>query len=82
MIAWVKLAILIMQIVDKILDTVGEERLIKLGYDRAIADQSAAILKKTKAGKAILERVNAMSDAEVAAGLRGLEPSDDMRPGR
>jgi hypothetical protein len=52
----------------------NQDRLIQSGYDKAIAEASAAIMKNTAAGKAILEKVNAMSDDEVDAGLRGLEP--------
>ena len=42
--------------------------------DDEIAREAAEIMKKTSAGKAILEKVNALSDDDVDAQLRGLEP--------
>jgi hypothetical protein len=51
-----------------------QRELISEGYDKAIAEEAKAILQKTVAGKKMMERVNAMPDADVDAGLRGLEP--------
>ena len=71
---WVSLALALLKFVNAIMTWARERELISKGYDQAIAEQSAAILKKTEAGKAILERVNALSDDDVDAELRGLEP--------
>ena len=71
---WVSLALALLKFVNLIMTWARESELISKGYDQAIAEQSAAILKKTEAGKAILERVNALSDDDVDAELRGLEP--------
>lgn len=70
----IKLAILVMQFIGKMFDKWRDKGLIDQGYDKAIAEAAQSILVKTTAGKAIMEKVNAMSDAEVDAGLRGLEP--------
>jgi hypothetical protein len=71
---WVSLALALLKFVNAIMTWARERELISEGYDRAIAEQAASILKKTEAGKAILERVNALSDDDVDAELRGLEP--------
>jgi hypothetical protein len=51
-----------------------ERELISQGQDEVIAEVTRSIFEKTTAGKAIMERVNGLSDEEVDAGLRGLEP--------
>lgn len=71
---WLSLALALLKLVNSIILWARERELISEGYDKAIAEQAAAILKKTEAGKAILERVNALSDDDVDAELRGLEP--------
>lgn len=71
---WVSLALTLLKIVSTIMTWARERELISEGYDRAIAETTQAIFVKTTAGKAIMEKVNAMSDAEVDAGLHGLEP--------
>lgn len=44
------------------------------GADAEIAKVSAEVLRKTQAGKAMMEKVDAMDEQGVDAGLRGLEP--------
>jgi hypothetical protein len=72
--SWVSLALALLRFVSSLLTWARERELISEGYDKAIAEQSAAILRKTDAGKKILEKVNAMSPSEVDSGLRDLEP--------
>jgi len=72
--SWLSLALALLKLVNSIMTWARERELVSEGYDKAIAEQSAEILKKTSAGKAILERVNALSDDDVDAELRGLEP--------
>lgn len=71
---WVSLALTLLKIAASIITWARERELISQGYDQAIAEQSQAILAKTVAGKAIMEKVNALSDDDVDAALRGLEP--------
>ena len=71
---WVSLALALLRFVNGIMNWARERELISQGYDEAIAEVTQSILVKTTAGKAIMEKVNAMSDAEVDAGLRKLEP--------
>lgn len=72
--SWISLALSLLKLVNMIMGYVRERELISKGYDQAIAEVTQSIMLKTAAGKAIMEKVNAMSDAEVDAGLRGLEP--------
>jgi hypothetical protein len=72
--SWISLALALLKFVNQIMNYARERELISQGHDQAIAEVSQEILRKTDAGKAILEKVNRMSDAEVDAGLRGLEP--------
>lgn len=71
---WLSLALTLLKVVNQIMMMVRERELIDKGYDKAIAEVTQSILEKTAAGKAILEKVNGMSDADVDAGLRDLEP--------
>jgi hypothetical protein len=73
-VSWISLALALLKFVNAIMTYARERELISKGYDQAIAEVTQSILVKTDAGKAIMEKVNAMSDAEVDAGLRGLEP--------
>mgnify|MGYP007100060502 CR=1 FL=1 len=72
--SWVSLALALLKFVNSVMTWARERELISEGYDRAIAEVSQSILVKTTAGKAIMDKVNRMSDAEVDDGLRGLEP--------
>ena len=74
MISWVSLALALLKIVTPILTWARQRELISEGYDEAIARETQAILAQTAVGKKMMEKVNAMSDAEVDAGLRSLEP--------
>lgn len=74
MLSWISFALALLKLVNGIMAWARERELISEGYDQAIAEVTQSILVKTTAGKAIMEKVNAMSDAEVDAGLRGLEP--------
>lgn len=72
--SWLSLVLSLLKLVNMIMGYMRERELIDKGYDQAIAEVLQSILIKTAAGKAIMEKVNRMSDAEVDAGLRGLEP--------
>jgi hypothetical protein len=74
MFTWAEIVLLILKIVNAIMGEIGNQRQFQAGEDAEIAKISASILAKTAAGKAILEKVNALSDADVDAQLRGLEP--------
>jgi hypothetical protein len=74
MFTWGSIILAALKFINAIMGAVNREKWMQAGADAEIAKISAAILQKTEAGKKIMERVNAMSDAEVDAGLRDLEP--------
>ena len=74
MITWAEIALLVLKIADAIMGQINNQKQFQAGTDAEIAKVSAAILAKTMVGKAIMEKVNALSDTDVDAGLRGLEP--------
>lgn len=74
MLTWASLALALLQAVNAIMDYVNAGQAKQAGTDAEIAKVSASILAKTAAGKAILEKVNALSDSDVDAQLIGLEP--------
>ena len=76
MLTWASLALAILKVINAFMNYFNQEKLIQSGYDKAIADVSAAILQKTAAGKAILEKVNNMSELQVDDELHNLEPGD------
>jgi len=69
-----EIVLLVLKIANAIMSEVHDSKAFQAGTDAEIAKVSAAILRKTQAGKAIMEKVDAMSDKDVDAGLRGLEP--------
>jgi hypothetical protein len=73
-ITWAEIILLLLKVVNAIMGEVNDQRQFHAGADAEIAKISAAILQKTTAGKAMMEKVNAMSDKEVDDGLRDLEP--------
>jgi hypothetical protein len=74
MFTWGSIILAALKLINAIMGAVNREKWMQAGADAEIAKISAAILQKTTAGKAMMEKVNAMSDAEVDDGLRGLEP--------
>jgi hypothetical protein len=64
----------LLKLVNLLVDVAQQNKWMKAGADAEIAKTSAAILAKTAAGKAIMEKVNALSDSDVDIALRGLEP--------
>lgn len=52
---WLRVGLALLQIVNKILDYTAAERARQEGRDEEIARESAAILKKTEAGKRYLD---------------------------
>lgn len=74
MLKWVSLALALLKFVNGIISWAREREMITDAYDKAFADVAQAILRKTDAGKKIMERVDAMSADQVDAGLRDLEP--------
>ena len=74
MFTWASIILAALKLINEIMGAVNREKWMQAGADAEIAKISAAILQKTVAGKKMMERVNALSDAEVDDALRGLEP--------
>jgi hypothetical protein len=72
--SWLSLALTLLKVVNQIMMWARERELVSKGYDKAIAEVTQSILAKTTEGKAIMEKINRMTDAEVDDGLRDLEP--------
>jgi len=68
------LALAVLKLVNFIMGFVDRQQLMEAGRQEEIAKEALAIVGKTAAGKAIMEKVNAMSPDDVDAGLVGLEP--------
>ena len=76
MFTWAEVALLFLKLANMFLAQINSATLIKAGTDAEIARASASILLKTKAAKAIMEEVSAMSGDHVDLLLRQLEPGD------
>lgn len=74
MFTWASIILAVLQAVNAVMDFVNTEKAQQAGTDAEIAKVSAAILAKTQAGKAIMEKVNALSNDDVDNQLIGLEP--------
>lgn len=72
--SWISLILTILKVVNNLMDYVNREKLMKAGADAEIAKVSAAILKKTEAGKKIWEKIDAMDEDAIDRALRNLEP--------
>lgn len=70
---YLSLALAVLKLVLAFMTWARERELISEGYDKAIGEVSLSIANKTAAGKAIMEKVNALSDADVDAELGKLE---------
>lgn len=71
---WFKLAILVIQVIDRIADIVRERGQMNAGRDAALAEVAASILSKTQIGKQIDLRAAGLSEAQVDKELKDLEP--------
>ena len=69
---WVKLALLVMQLVEKIFDYYHDKGLIDQGRREEIAAVAQQIAVKTGVRKVIMEKVDAMSEEQVDAELTKL----------
>jgi len=74
MFTWADILLIALKIINAIMSAVSQDKWMQAGRDAEIAEVSKAIMAKTQAGKGILEKGNALSDSDVDAQLRGLEP--------
>ena len=74
--AYVKIILALLQIVEAILDWSKEKRLKQDGADEEIAKATARILQKTAFSKKALGEAAGMSESDILDYLRKLEPHD------
>lgn len=71
---YIQLALALLQISLAFVSWAKQSQALEAGQDEAVAKAAASVLAETKAGKAILDKVAAMSDTDVDKGLKDLEP--------
>lgn len=71
---YAKVVLIVLQIIGKLLDKWRAQGLINQGYDKAIAEQNALMLRKSQYAKKIMEHTSSLNDAGVDNFLRELEP--------
>lgn len=76
MLNWAKIALLLLQVADKIISYLQERKLINQGYDKAIAENAANILRKSQYAKEIMANIDGLSGDAVDKLLRDLEPPE------
>jgi predicted Mrr-cat superfamily restriction endonuclease len=64
---WLGLALAILKLVNWITTQVSREQLKQDGRNELLAEQSLLILQRTERGKAIMEKVDAMSEDDIDA---------------
>lgn len=71
---WVNLGLAFLKLANLILGLVKDQQLIDAGVDKEIARNSASILARTEIGKQIDLRAAGLTEAQVDAELKDLEP--------
>jgi hypothetical protein len=74
MLTTIELVLAGLKLINLIMGAVNREQWKKAGRDEVIAQTLAEIAEKVGAQRALKEKIDAMSEAEVDAGLRDLEP--------
>lgn len=75
-IPWGAIVLAILQLAVTIYSRLQDKKLIDAGYDKAIAENAAQILKNSKYAKQIMANVNNLSPSDVDNILQQLEPKD------
>ena len=76
MLTWAKFALLLLQVAERLISSLQQQKSFDAITDRAIAELAATILKRSAHAKEIMQRVNGLSPDAVDASLRELEPKD------
>lgn len=74
MLTYAKIALLLLQAADGLINLWRSKQQYDAGVDAEIAKASAAILVKTKVAQEQLQLVTGLTDAQVDEMLKGLEP--------
>lgn len=71
--SWGALILAVLQFAVKLYSGLQDKKLIDAGYDKAIAESAAQILKNNTYAKQVMANITAMSDSDVDNVLRQLE---------
>lgn len=71
---WVNLGLAFLKLANLVLGLVKDQQLIDAGVDKEIARNSVSILARTEIGKQIDFRAAGLTEAQVDAELKDLEP--------
>lgn len=71
---WVKIIWLVLTILEWMVRIAEENKYMNLGEQKAVAKQLAEILRKSEYGRKMLVDAEQLSDDQLDAGLRDLEP--------
>lgn len=73
---WLQFAILLLKVVNAIINWAHDRGLIDEGRRQVIAENAFNIAAKVQTRDQLREKINAMSEEQVDAELRNLEPPD------
>lgn len=71
---YIELALLLLRLANLIIDWARKQKYITEGYDKAIAEQTAAILKKTDHANKVMSDITRLNEDDVDSLLHTLEP--------
>lgn len=77
---WGPIILWALKVIYAVIAWAQQEKYIQEGYDKAIAEVTREIFRKTEHAKKVAEKIDAMSDDEVDAALVALEPRDVPAP--
>jgi hypothetical protein len=70
--SWIELALALLKIANSLITWGRERELVSAGQDKQIAEQSAAILVKSDAAKAVMQQMSVLDDKQVDDVLKQL----------
>lgn len=76
---YAKIILVVLQLIDRIVDYLRDNKLIDEGYDKAIAETSASILRKSAYAKSVMETISGLSADDTDKLLQSMEPKP-IRP--
>lgn len=74
MVTWAKIALMVLQIAEYIIGYLQKKGYVEEGYNKAVAEANARMLKDNQHAKEIMQRVNNLDSDATDKLLRELEP--------
>ena len=72
MFSWIEIALTFLKLANTLITWGRERELVSSGQDKQIAEQSAAILLKSNAAKAVMQQMSTLDDKQVDDVLKQL----------